>query len=178
MKNCPHCSAAMSQKDIKGVSTEECPSCGGIWLLKSSFDRIRDREDRFIRWLDLPLWREKKDHALSASARKCPACQKGMHVVDYHGHDVTIDICTSCKGIWLDRDELRKLIIYMEEQVTEETVADFLKDIGHEATQFIGAKKGIVAEVKDMSIIMKLLEYRIFSEFPVLAELASRIPLT
>lgn len=38
----------------------------------------------------------------------CPVCEERMREVDKCG--VHIDICPSCKGVWLDRGELEKLI--------------------------------------------------------------------
>lgn len=175
---CPHCPAELKSIERKGIYIDECGSCGGMWLLQGKFDSLREREDRFIRWLDLPLWKEEKQHKLTASSRACPSCARTMFTLDYHGHDVTLDICTSCKGVWLDKGEMDKMIRYMKDQVTDETIEDFLKDIGHEAALLLKAQKDIATEMRDVSAIMKLLEYRIFSKFPLLSQLASRIPLT
>lgn len=38
----------------------------------------------------------------------CPVCDDRMKEVERQG--VAIDICPSCKGVWLDRGELEKLI--------------------------------------------------------------------
>lgn len=37
----------------------------------------------------------------------CPVCKVGMREVEREG--VTIDVCTQCRGVWLDRGELEKL---------------------------------------------------------------------
>ncbi|WP_255775540.1 zf-TFIIB domain-containing protein [Microbulbifer sediminum] len=40
---------------------------------------------------------------------KCPSCQdSGMMTMDRNG--VQIDYCPTCRGIWLDRGELEKII--------------------------------------------------------------------
>ena len=40
---------------------------------------------------------------------KCPRCEKAeLHEKERDG--VTIDLCRECRGIWLDRGELDKLI--------------------------------------------------------------------
>ncbi len=40
---------------------------------------------------------------------KCPICNEArMREVERNG--VTIDICPDCKGVWLDRGELEKLL--------------------------------------------------------------------
>lgn len=175
---CPHCNADLKVVVKKGVFVNECGGCGGQWLLKEKFAALRQKEDEFIKWLDLPLWKEDKHHKLSLSSRACPECSSNLYAVDYHGHDITLDICTKCAGVWLDKGELEKIIAYMEDQVTEETLDEFLKDLGHEAARFMKDDKDLISEVKDMSMIMKLLEYRIFSKFPLLSQLASRVPLT
>jgi uncharacterized protein len=40
---------------------------------------------------------------------KCPRCETTM--LDERERDgVTVDVCTQCRGLWLDRGELEKLI--------------------------------------------------------------------
>ena len=38
----------------------------------------------------------------------CPACQIALNITDRQG--VEIDYCPQCRGIWLDRGELDKII--------------------------------------------------------------------
>ncbi len=38
----------------------------------------------------------------------CPVCEDRMKEVDRNG--VTLDVCPSCKGVWLDKGELEKLL--------------------------------------------------------------------
>jgi len=37
----------------------------------------------------------------------CPVCQASMRETNKNG--VLIDVCTQCRGVWLDRGELEKL---------------------------------------------------------------------
>jgi Zn-finger nucleic acid-binding protein len=39
---------------------------------------------------------------------RCPRCRVMMHKLTQRG--VTIDVCPTCQGIWLDRGELSKLL--------------------------------------------------------------------
>lgn len=39
---------------------------------------------------------------------KCPSCTAGLNTVIRNG--VEIDICPRCRGVWLDRGELEKLL--------------------------------------------------------------------
>lgn len=43
----------------------------------------------------------------------CPVCEGRMRAVEKHG--VEIDICPDCKGIWLDRGELEKILGMFEQ---------------------------------------------------------------
>lgn len=38
----------------------------------------------------------------------CPSCHAPLVIVDRH--DVEIDYCPDCRGVWLDRGELDKII--------------------------------------------------------------------
>jgi uncharacterized protein len=39
---------------------------------------------------------------------QCPVCDERLREIEKYG--VMIDICPSCKGVWLDRGELEKII--------------------------------------------------------------------
>lgn len=38
----------------------------------------------------------------------CPVCKSGMVVVEYH--NIELDYCTGCKGVWFDTGELELLL--------------------------------------------------------------------
>jgi Zn-finger nucleic acid-binding protein len=38
----------------------------------------------------------------------CPHCEEGMQEIKRH--EVEIDVCPKCRGVWLDRGELEKLL--------------------------------------------------------------------
>jgi uncharacterized protein len=44
----------------------------------------------------------------------CPNDGGGMQEVSRNG--VLIDVCPTCRGVWLDRGELEKLLSYMQEE--------------------------------------------------------------
>jgi uncharacterized protein len=39
---------------------------------------------------------------------KCPACQIDLHMTERQG--IEVDYCPQCRGVWLDRGELDKII--------------------------------------------------------------------
>ena len=38
----------------------------------------------------------------------CPRCNSNLNISN--SHDVEIDFCSNCRGVWLDRGELEKII--------------------------------------------------------------------
>lgn len=45
---------------------------------------------------------------------KCPVCNVGLNMTERSG--VEIDYCPQCRGVWLDRGELDKIIARAESQ--------------------------------------------------------------
>ena len=46
----------------------------------------------------------------------CPTCRNQMIVVEYH--DIELDHCTNCKGVWFDSGELELLLKLVGAQAT------------------------------------------------------------
>ena len=51
--------------------------------------------------------RAKKEKAQAVTGMKCPRC--GGNLMERVYHSVRIDVCDSCRGVWLDRGELHML---------------------------------------------------------------------
>jgi len=61
---------------------------------------------------------------------KCPTC-KDVNLVMSERQGIEIDYCPECRGIWLDRGELDKII----ERSASEPVADQNREISKNRTQ-------------------------------------------
>src|SRR6185503_10555385 len=50
---CPRCGIQLNQRDLHGVSIDECARCHGIWLDKGELESVVKREDEgwAHRWL-------------------------------------------------------------------------------------------------------------------------------
>lgn len=46
------------------------------------------------------------EHSVNGMA--CPVCKTGLAIAERQG--IEIDYCPSCRGVWLDRNELDKII--------------------------------------------------------------------
>ena len=78
-------------------------------------DKLRDKqrgdEDRYFAELDrkkLETLRRQDPAVAAAVPGLCPRC--GVALTPRASHDVTIDECSSCGGLWLDRGELKQRI--------------------------------------------------------------------
>jgi Zn-finger nucleic acid-binding protein len=50
---------------------------------------------------------------------KCPRCETAV-LDERERSGMTIDVCTSCRGVWLDRGELEKLLAHAKRELEEE----------------------------------------------------------
>ena len=60
----------------------------------------------------------------------CPRCESSMLSEQYRG-GIAVDVCSQCRGVWLDRGELEKLISQaqaIDEQAQYDRRGDFDDD--------------------------------------------------
>ncbi|HMJ11895.1 MAG TPA: zf-TFIIB domain-containing protein [Polyangiaceae bacterium] len=50
---------------------------------------------------------------------KCPRCNTSV-LDERERTGVTLDVCPQCRGVWLDRGELEKLLAYAKRELEEE----------------------------------------------------------
>jgi Zn-finger nucleic acid-binding protein len=93
----------MLLRERHGVQAQSCAYCGGLWLPDQSWRKIRG----------LAGWQHEGSTALrparNTSRRNCPACD-GQRLYVLQLRAIEIDVCPRCDGVWLDRDELRRLL--------------------------------------------------------------------
>lgn len=118
------------------VILEHCGNCGGFWLDGGELDLVNRELHKilpikgagfaeFVNNVHVPYWHKRmrrkssevesapavdpfKDAELKSETEcKCPACRSNLDL--YRVYGIEVERCRSCQGIWLDRDELRKL---------------------------------------------------------------------
>ncbi|MGK0366927.1 MAG: Zn-finger nucleic acid-binding protein [Thermoproteota archaeon] len=57
---------------------------------------------------------------------QCPSCQVNLKNIEYES--CSIDICETCNGTWLDKDELTEIVQLKDESFKPEFIAETLKD--------------------------------------------------
>ena len=115
---CPACGQKLKAQSYKGypatglisvassVELDECERCGGLWFdhgeleTLSSFSELPERLLRRGKAWTPELRPE--------GTRPCPHCAEVMVGTLVKG--IRIDLCTFCKGMWLDQGELNQLL--------------------------------------------------------------------
>lgn len=84
----------------RNVWADHCPKCEGTFLDKDELERLTGQKN-INRQVTKALGVDVGSHLV------CPAC--GGLMDDEHFGSVTIEVCISCQGIWLDKGELEAL---------------------------------------------------------------------
>jgi len=86
---------------------------------------------------------------------KCPNCNETLLITERH--QVEIDYCPSCRGVWLDRGELDKILAQADAQPSQEQQYrnDYQKDnrqnysSDHKYQQYPKKKKSFLSDLFD-----------------------------
>lgn len=82
---------------------------------------------------------------------RCPLCDVKMKEVERRG--VTIDICPECKGVWLDKGELDRLLSLdraEEETAFREKKPEYYKDTAYTSEKHYKKRKSLLGEIFDI----------------------------
>jgi len=106
---CPKCKEALWLVNMKhfgeNVEIDICKRCGGSWY---------DWDELAVH-VDDPHIRERLTNFPSVGVEspiECPRCSGTMKL--RHEHEVEVDFCTECRGVWLDLGEEDALKYQME----------------------------------------------------------------
>jgi Zn-finger nucleic acid-binding protein len=58
---------------------------------------------------------------------RCPACESRL--VEVERSDILIDACPTCRGVWLDRGELDKILVKERQMTAGDADDDFLAEV-------------------------------------------------
>ena len=103
--DCPRCRVPLEERvhAVPGldVKADHCPKCAGVFLDENELKRLtgkRNVNQLITEYLGVDV----------GSDLVCPKC--GGLMDDEHfqgeGEKITLDVCTTCKGVWLDAREL------------------------------------------------------------------------
>jgi Zn-finger nucleic acid-binding protein len=173
---CPDCHSELKPLDCKGIQIDECIKCKGKWFDRGELQKAKDSQDDNLRWLHFdPFGEDAEQLSVASEGKECPKCAKRMSSLKYMDSQITIDKCSSCKGVWLDPGEFAKILKYLEERVCAETAQEYVKDTFKQFIEIFSRPQGVISEVKDFLAILHLLELRVVVENPKFAAALRRI---
>lgn len=170
MKNCPKCNTELKVKVIGDVDVDECGSCGGIWFDRGELKEAESVADSNLGWIDFEIWKHPENFKAEDTELKCPVDGVNMISIEYGHTGVRVNSCGTCHGIWLDKGEFPKIIESLEDELSNKSLSDYYHDSIEEAKEVITGEKSFSSEWKDLSSVLKLMQYRLFVEKPNFVE--------
>jgi Zn-finger nucleic acid-binding protein len=163
--NCPECAEAKLQT-VKciGVMVDECPRCKGRWFGRDELDKARDSLDDDLRWLDFDLFTV--GPGSEPSGKSCPRCQLPMGSVKYGQSGVSIEVCSQCRGTWLNSGEFERMVRHLERVVNTTSAAGYAKEAVQEMGEIVTGPESLGSEARDFMAVMRLLRLRVAVENP------------
>lgn len=114
---CPACKHELRQLIEPGAVWDYCAHCGGYWFdsgeLKGFLDDMNERlHGQAYERLELRR-AQLAGGSIGSAPRPCPRCDKPMAKTNYaYDSNVFVDRCTTCGGIWVDKDLIVPLATY------------------------------------------------------------------
>ncbi len=169
---CPTCHTGLESKSHGAFKIQTCPSCHGMFILQEELKAIETAKDPALSLLDLELWKHRDQYEVLRTSESCPSCGKPFHCISYPQSKIKINVCHECHAVWLKEKELKELHDYLENKLSSESMGALIKDAGHELSQILQGKDS----PKNINLVFKVLEYRIFSQFPFIKNLIQSLP--
>ena len=101
--HCPRCPVDLEDVVCRGVKTQRCVRCRGMWFDAGELAEF----NRFDS--DFPLRPDNPSNGKFTSVH-CPHCNSFLERMPYDsGRSLEVDRCISCKGVWLDAKEIQTI---------------------------------------------------------------------
>ena len=176
--DCPKGHGDMETVPIDSIHIDRCTSCGGTWYDVGELRLLKDKEaGGDYCWIDFDLWKER--HRFRAEKQEryvCPGDGNPMTTVHYGESPVAVDICSKCRGVWLDADEYERIVADLEAMVNSRSAGDYLKDVRDEFLGIFTGPESPVSELKDLGRVLYLLQLRFVVEHPSLRAFLNSLP--
>jgi Zn-finger nucleic acid-binding protein len=93
---CPRDSGSLNSFRTREVDALQCDHCRGLWLPPETVARALGHA--------VPS----APRLVARSSARCPC--DGDCLTPVRAHGIEIDVCPSCRGVWLDRGELDRIL--------------------------------------------------------------------
>ena len=176
---CPNCQTnELDQKiDVGSVSVDMCSICGGLWFEAEELRKAKDEEDKFSNWFDFDLWKDSEVFVATEGDRVCPTDDTKLHKLKYGDSIIEIDACRKCNGIWLDKEEFEKIMVYVKNQSSYEVLNNYTKNLIQEGKEVVNGPESFKSELADVLMLTKLFQYKFATQHPGITTVLVNLPL-
>jgi len=173
---CPECYRPLEVANCKGVLIHECSCCKGKWFERDGLKKVKDRADDALRWLDFdPFSDDLPDLPETGESLVCPHCERELQTRRYDTSRVIIHKCSSCRGVWLCAGELVRIIRYLEDLTSGQEAGALARTTFRKFIEALKISRNTGEELKDLWAVIYLLEVRIGTDHPHLANLTRQL---
>jgi Zn-finger nucleic acid-binding protein len=107
---CPKCDGTLEKYMYKGIETDKCPNCQGMWLDSQELDDLEDKEFSADELKGSLIYRPEQ------TTLKCPHCDKTLTSFQYRINSLQLEYCEDSHGFWLDAGEAERVMGLMEQR--------------------------------------------------------------
>jgi Zn-finger nucleic acid-binding protein len=129
---CPACSAQLQERSLGEITVDVCDAgCGGIWFDRHELQKVDEHHEASGESL-LAITRRPTPVSDESPPRRCPHCTEQNLFRHFHSvkHQVEVDDCPRCGGVWLDVGELAIIRNqYPTEDERREAAAGYFEDV-------------------------------------------------
>ena len=165
----------MRTMKMGSVAIDECAQCGGIWFDQGELDQVIGSADPDLRWLDIDFWKDNSEFKVFTEDLSCPKCSRYyLTRLKDEATNTTACLCSNCQGIWLDADQLRRIVQAVTEIASRMDSADYVKESLHQVAEIISAASDnpvSLSRWRDLNAVLRMLKFRIYSEHPKLVSM-------
>lgn len=115
---CPRCWVEARREEVEifgpNIEIDVCPKCNGIWLDPGELGKIL-KNKKMTDYLTKHIGTQSKSKLV------CPRCGGLMDIES--ADDIEVDVCLTCRGVWLDAGELEELKSKSREGFTPDDLA-------------------------------------------------------
>lgn len=162
---CPSCRIELKKTIFYKTEVDYCSYCFGMWFEREELRQVKDEKDKELNWLDIDLWKEKKNFKISEGIKMCPLCFVPLYQINYGDSQILVDFCNLCEGIWLERGEFKKIIDYLKAKGYYEILNNYFKNLLKQTLEIFIGPENFLSELNDFLTLLKLLEYKFFGKY-------------
>jgi Zn-finger nucleic acid-binding protein len=175
---CPACNSKLNAYSLYKIVVDGCPECKGVFLDQGELRKLKDMGQKGswqdLRWMDDELDAVENSNAMP-SRRVCPKCdpegKANLIAACFGDSKIIIDWCPKCHGIWLDRDELSRIIQCLRDKLMDLSSEEARAKVVEEIKEILGGPEGTLSEILDAkAAISALINITIF-EHPTLCNM-------